>query len=221
MVLRVREFEEIKRSGCSALFNCRFLQKLVAKDIYFPTLDPSIKDFTKFLYTVGLFAIMGVFVSSIINVFYKIWEIENDIDGQLVVLKDARKDTIKCLNELDTIYGDTEDYRNEIEKIKSNKRDKLLEKIKTLEEKIEDTHGNIIDTKINFLNPSKTNNLFYKPVFFPFVGGILAIFFVFLLCGFGSSLIRIGIVSTLVGVGFGLSPIQIVNKVREVIKTVL
>jgi hypothetical protein len=36
MGLQARELEEVKQTGCSALFSCRFMQNLLAKDTRCP-----------------------------------------------------------------------------------------------------------------------------------------------------------------------------------------
>jgi|GEM_PF-4296094 len=73
---------------------------------------------------------------------------------------------------------------------------------------------------IEFLNSSKTNVLFFRPIFFPFVAGIFATFFVFLLQGFGASLTRIVIVSLFVGIFVGYFSLKIFAKVTKVFRSI-
>lgn len=73
----------------------------------------------------------------------------------------------------------------------------------------------------NLLNSSKTNVLFFRPVFFPFASGVLAIFFVFLLHGFSANLGRIAIVSIAVGVTVGYFPLKILKMVGKLADAIL
>lgn len=183
--------------------------------IYHPQIGPpNLREFSSYLYSVSLFAITGGVIAQVYSIFRKIWEIEVSFDDQLKTAKER----IKCIEErLREVKGQIEKARErKNEDVRNNEKKHLLKQKNNLEDEklnLEEKCKLFVSRKLDFLNSSSTNVLCFRPFFFPLVGGVLTVIVVLALYDFNINLPRLMVVSILLGVAIGQSPIKLKNRI--------